>query len=445
MAEIVVMPQQGNSVESVFLLTWKVAEGDTCSAGDILCEVETDKATMEVESTAEGTVLALLAKEGDEVTVKAPIVVVGAPGEDYSAVLGDIDPVSTSEVQETPPLAPASGEPKQALAASPPGAEAESGRASSSAGAVSPRARLRAQEKGIDPVTLAGSGPEGRVIERDVINAASATTAAATGATGVVGTAIGGRIGVGDIRSTTTAPPTVSPAEQVWEDRPVRGVRKITAERMLASLTSTAQLTLHRSADARALERLRARLKATGEPFGLSRVNLNDLVMFAVSRTLLDYPSLNAHFLGDKIREFGRVDLGFAVDTERGLLVPTLTGADQLSAATMSREIKRIAEICHSGKAGPEELSPATFTVTNLGAFGIESFTPVLNPPQVAILGVSAITLQAQRGEAGSIEHIPSIGLSLTIDHQAVDGAPASRFLAALAEKIAAIDVVIAI
>lgn len=459
MAEIVVMPQQGNSVESVFLLGWKVAEGATCAVGDVLCEVETDKATMEVESTAAGTILALLAAEGDEVAVKAPLLVVGEPGEDYQALLGESGPAAVA--QEAPPAASDSVggrspvQERGPAAAATPAAEAPPAAASTAAAvagaAVSPRARLRAAEGGVDPATLSGTGPGGRVIERDVLAALVPGTAAAVGGggarLGVAGSAIGGRVGVTDAPAGADSHGSGEPVagEASYEEKPIKGVRRVIAEKMLTSLTTTAQLTLHRSADARALERLRARFKADGDAFGLTRVNINDMVMYAVARTLPRFPALNAHFLGDSIREYSRVDLGFAVDTERGLLVPTVACAEGRSLVGMSGEIRRLAELCQAGKAGPDELAPATFTVTNLGAFGIESFTPVLNPPQVAILGVSGITLRAQRGPDGSVEHIPAIGLSLTIDHQAVDGAPAARFLAAVAESIASFDMVLAL
>lgn len=466
MAEIIVMPQQGNSVESVFLLEWKVREGDTCAVGDTLCEVETDKATMEVEATAAGTVLALLAAEGDEVAVKAPLVAVGEPGEDVAALLvGTGVPTTGASTATQPTPAERSGKtgtddvsPSLGTGASAVPTTAASHHPSGGAsGAISPRARMRAGERGVDPTAISGSGPGGRVIERDVLTALVPTTAAARGADASLdGSAIGGRVGAADVARQEAAGASVAapsgvigsaslPSKQSYEERAVRGVRKVTAERMLASLTSTAQLTLNASADARALERMRARFKSEGNVLGLERVNINDMVMFAVARTLPRFPALNAHFLGETIREFSRVDLGFAVDTERGLLVPTVSGADTLSLATMSGEIRRLAELCQSGKAGTEELAPATFTVTNLGAFGIESFTPVLNPPQVAILGVSAITLRAERAPDGTVAHIPKIALSLTIDHQAVDGAPAARFLAALTEAIASIDLLTAL
>jgi pyruvate dehydrogenase E2 component (dihydrolipoamide acetyltransferase) len=232
---------------------------------------------------------------------------------------------------------------------------------------------------------------------------------------------------------------------------PLKGVRKVTAERMLASLQTTAQLTLNRSADARGILALRRRIKERGEAPG-GRITVNDMVLFAVSRALLSHPEINAHLDAGVVRQFDNVHLGFAVDTDRGLYVPTIRNAHLLSLSALSAEARRLGTLCQEGKAGPEELVPATFTVTNLGALGIESFTPVLNPPQIGILGVSAVTPRPQMAPdsepgagtsafaAEDLQWIPSIGLSLTIDHQGIDGAPAARFLKALAEYIAAFD-----
>jgi pyruvate dehydrogenase E2 component (dihydrolipoamide acetyltransferase) len=212
---------------------------------------------------------------------------------------------------------------------------------------------------------------------------------------------------------------------------------------MHASLRDTAQLTMHASADARRLQELRSRLKRDGEALGLAGVNLNDMVMFAVAQTLRHFPEINAHFTGTSIRRFDGVDLGFAVDTPRGLLVPTIQGAHALTLADLSRRGKELAQRAIDGKAGPDDLAPATFTITNLGAFGVERFTPVLNPPQVAILGVGSIELKAVQRPDGSVEHVPHMGISLTIDHQAVDGAPGARFLQALSRNLAAFDLLL--
>ena len=224
---------------------------------------------------------------------------------------------------------------------------------------------------------------------------------------------------------------------------PVKGVRKVIADRMLQSLQTTAQLTLHASADARALQALRARLKASPEAMGLRGVTINDLVLLAVARTLPQFPSLNALFTGDAIHQHKHVQLGVAVDTPRGLMVPVVRSADTLSLRQLSTEAKRLANACLNGKVLPDEINGGTFTVTNLGAFGVEMFTPVLNPPQVAILGVCNIQPKPVEVD-GEVRFVPHIGLSLTINHQVVDGAPAARFLQALGQAIAAIDLVLA-
>lgn len=467
MAEIVVLPQQGNSVEEVVLLEWKVAEGDSVSEGTVLCEVETDKATMEVESTASGTVLKRLAAAGDEVPVKSPLVVVGEAGEDISGLdLGgaDSDITEPSSQNAASPAAdvaeaPTSGSAESSTSSptSPRGAPPQSsGTAAtttdSSTGTVgvSPRARMRAAERGIDPAPVSGTGPGGRIIERDILSAAPATTASAQGtAAGTPGTGVGGRITTGDAAAASTGGPRsdaqpVTEGTAVAEEIPVSGVRRVIADRMLASLQTTAQLTLDASADARALRTLRARFKQSGEELGLSGVNLNDMLMFAVVQTLHEFPEINSHFTGDTLRRFSGVDLGFAVDTPRGLLVPTVKNAHTLSLAQLSRQVKELAQRAIDGKATNEDLAPATFTVTNLGAFGIEHFTPVLNPPQVAILGVGSINLKAVEGSDASVEHIPHLGLSLTINHQAVDGAPGARFLQTLSRLLANFDLLLA-
>jgi pyruvate dehydrogenase E2 component (dihydrolipoamide acetyltransferase) len=233
------------------------------------------------------------------------------------------------------------------------------------------------------------------------------------------------------------------------------GVRKVIAERMLASLQTTAQLTLNASADARSLQALRARFKASDPAFGLQGVTINDLLLLAVARTLPQHPDLNAQFQGDTLSRYRHVQLGLAVDTPAGLMVPVIRNADQLSLRQISGEAKRLVAACQARRVTPDELRGGTFTVTNLGGLGIESFTPVLNPPEVAILGVSNINLKAVQhgdasaalsmtGTAADVAFVPHIGLSLTINHQVVDGAPAARFLQALARNLADIDLLLA-
>jgi pyruvate dehydrogenase E2 component (dihydrolipoamide acetyltransferase) len=223
------------------------------------------------------------------------------------------------------------------------------------------------------------------------------------------------------------------------EDIPIKGVRKVIADRMLESLLTTAQLTLNASADARNLLAYRKRLKNSPEDLGLQNITINDILLFAVSRALSQYSALNAQFQGGTISQYKNVQLACAVDTPRGLVVPVIRNANTLSLKQIAYESKRLAEACLEGTITPDELNGGTFTVTNLGNLGIESFTPILNLPQVGILGVGNINLKPV-GLDGDVEFIPHLGLSLTINHQVVDGAPAARFLQTLSQMLADID-----
>jgi pyruvate dehydrogenase E2 component (dihydrolipoamide acetyltransferase) len=315
----------------------------------------------------------------------------------------------------------------------------------------SPRAREAAAAKGVDLSAIAGSGPGGLVIERDVAAAPRMTPAAAAagGTLPTTGTGLAGTITAADRAAPAAQPPASSPQPPAAPvagavtDIPVKSIRKVIAERMRQSIGSTAQLTLNTTAKATAMNALRARYKAAGESVGLAAPSVNDLILLAVARTLPKFPAVNAHFLGDKIRQFSDIHLGVAVDTERGLMVPVVKDAGRKSVAEIGKDVKALAKACQEGSAKPEQLSGSTFTVTNLGALGIEHFTPVLNVPEVAILGVGGIVLRPYEGPKG-VEFIPSIALSLTIDHQGLDGAPAARFLQALVKAIEAIDLVVA-
>lgn len=460
MAEQVLLPQQGNSVESCILLQWRKQVGEAVALGEVICEVETDKASFEVESTAAGVMLAHHAAEGDEVAVMAPLCSVGQDGEQVAAQAAATPapkpeqaaavPAPTVEpAQPTPVAAPGPSRPP-AVASASQAAIAHPAAASNGAdnASPSPRAKLRAAELGVGLPGIVGSGPGGRVIERDVVAAANgqltpqaASTVAATHDSAADATAT---------HQVPAAPTTQHSPAAAQTELPLRGIRKVIAARMLASLQQTAQFTLHAYADARALIAFRARLKTHGESLGMERISINDLVMVACARTLPDYPALNAHLLDDRIVQFGGVDMGFAVDTERGLLVPTIRAAHRLSVGELGRSARELATRAAAGKASSEDLADATFTCSNLGASGVQGFTPVLNPPQVAILGIGGIELRAvtdrydEHGEAQEVRHVPHIALSLTIDHRAVDGAPAARFLAELCRRIAAIDLVLA-
>ena len=446
MATIVVMPQLGNSVESCIIVEWMIAEGDTVSVDQTLASIETDKSTMEVPSTAEGTVLKLLWEEGDEVPVKDPLIIVGEPGEDISGLVpgGDAAPAEADAPAEQVAAAPEAGAPAFAT--------------ERATGAVSPRARALAASNGVDASAITeGSGPHGRVIERDVAAAIAAgpvltSAARAAGVSAAEGTGIGGRVSVADAGRTAEAAPAtavVAPAAAAADfpgastSAPLKGVRKVVAKRMMESLTSTAQLTLNTTANAAGILAMRKKVKNADEALGLNKITLNDLVCFAVSRTLLKYPVFNAHLEDGVLTEFEQVHLGFACDTPRGLLVPVIRSAQSLGLKAFSDEAKRLAGGAIDGTLPPDYLGGGTFTVSNIGSFGIETFTPVINLPQTAILGVGAITPRPALAPDGAVGVEQRLNLSLTIDHQVIDGADGARFLRDLVAAIENIDVTV--
>lgn len=438
----IIMPRQGQSVESCLLVQWLVKPGDPVTEGQAIASIETDKATFEVPAPVAGIVLDVFFPEGADIPVLTTIAAIGAPGDDISS----LRPGGHAATEANPQSPPASVIPTSV----PPVAILET---PSAAAGVSPRARKAAERVGISASLLSGSGPSGRVIERDVLAAAAskpplspaakAAMASGAGVPPARGSGPGGRVLAGDL----TAECRVQNAEMKMKraDRvsPVKGVRKIVAERMRQSLSSTAQLTLTARFNASVLQAYRARAKSHGEAFGIPKLTINDLICYAAVRTLEKHPALNAHFLGDRIVEFGAVHLGVAVDTPRGLMVPVVQNADEMSIGALSAAIRSRADDCQKGNINPDLLAGGTFTITNLGSLGVESFTPVLHAPEVAILGVGGLMLMPARRADGSIHHVDAIGLSLTVDHQAVDGAPAARFLQDLVKALENIDLVL--
>jgi pyruvate dehydrogenase E2 component (dihydrolipoamide acetyltransferase) len=306
---------------------------------------------------------------------------------------------------------------------------------------ISPRARKAAGDHHINYTGITGTGPEGRIIEKDILNKLKEIPKSTPLARSISyqdhidlpqsGSGTGGKVLAEDVKHSKPAP-----AMGGFEDIKISNIRRIIAENMHASLQNTAQLTLHTSADARKIKSLRKIFKKEAEEGNKPNITINDLVCYAAVKTLSQHPEVNAHFLGDAIRHFRDVHMGFAVDTKRGLMVPTLKNASHLKLEGFAIQMKDLAAQAQSGKIDPELLTGATFTITNLGAFGIEMFTPVLNPPQVAILGLNTITMHPSQLEDGSFGFIPKIGLSLTFDHRAIDGAPAAAFLRDVKQEI---------
>ena len=418
MATAVIMPRQGQSVESCIITSWNKKVGDTVAAGDVLFSYETDKSAFDEVSEVAGTMLAHLYDEGDVVTCLENVCVIGTPGEDISAFTAGGDAAAADA-----PAAPAEAktEAEAPATVSVPEVPAhEGGRVF-----ISPRAKNLALKTGADLSRAAHSGPHGRIIERDVEAALDAGFKVPTSA---VEDFLCGRYTapVEEAAEVTVAAaaPAVSAAE--FTEIPMSGIRKAISRSMHASLSEMAQLTLNASFDATDILAYRKLLKAKGgEEMGLSRVTLNDIVLYAVSRVLPKYPFINATLKDDVIRSYAHANIGVAVDTDRGLLVPTVFAADTKSLADISADAKALAAKARDGALTPDEMSGGSFTVTNLGSLGIESFTPVINPPQTAILGVCT-TVNRMRDD-GTV--YPAMGLSLTFDHRAVDGAPAAKFL----------------
>ncbi|MDD4495357.1 MAG: dihydrolipoamide acetyltransferase family protein [Eubacteriales bacterium] len=478
MATPVIMPRQGQSVESCIISKWHKNKGDKVNIGDLLFSYETDKASFDEESKVEGTLLEIFFGEDDDVPVLTNVCVIGEAGEDTSefrpegvrntnaaapeatAPATSAAPEAATQIQAAPiQVAPAQAAPAQAAP------QAVAGMAPG----VSPRAKNTAERLGVNFTGTAGSGPNGRIIEEDIFelqkSGGMATRAAAVqyGSQGafVEGTGIGGRVTTADLARPAAqgAPevPEAAPAPALaaaasasaaaalasaaqasaadYTEIKLSNIRKVIANAMHTSLSTTAQLTMNSSFDATEIQNLRKNIKANLNVPGAANITLNDMVLYATARLLAKHKNLNTLMVGDKLLQYNHVHLGVAVDTERGLMVPTIFNADTKSLAELSIEVKVLAEQCQKGTINPDLLKGGTFTVTNLGSLGIESFTPVLNPPQVGILGVNNI-VDKVRNVNGNAVLYPSMGLSLTIDHRAVDGAPGARFLKDLAANL---------
>ena len=441
MATPVIMPRQGQSVESCIITKWNKQVGDKVAVGDLLFTYETDKATFDEESQVEGTLLAILHEEGDDVPCLENVCVIGSEGEDVSQFMA----AATAPEAAAQPETAAPAQPEAAPAAN---AAANTAQVASKAAEgdikISPRARAYAEKTGVDYRYAVPSGAEGRIIERDIValreQGVMVTPAASgeylAGGSRIEGTGIGGRVSVEDLSAPAAAAQPVDAVQAPeYEDVKLTNIRKVIARSMTASLSSMAQLTLNTSFDATELMAYRKKVKENGEKLGLANITLNDMVLYAVSRTLPNHKDLNAHLLEDKMRYFTNVHLGMAVDTERGLMVPTIFNANKLSLNDIAVEAKKCAADCQKGSINPDKLSGASFTVSNLGSLGIESFTPVINPPQTGILGVDNIVTRVKEVN-GQIKTYPAMGLSLTFDHRALDGAPAAKFLKELAANL---------
>ncbi len=434
MAIPVLMPRQGQSVETCIIGEWYKKKGDTVKAGDLLFSYETDKASFEEEAKADGVLLDVFFVEGDEVPVLVNVAVIGAAGESVE----EFRPGGQTAVQAVEAVENVAVNSVSVIAPEVKTIEVTSGKVK-----ISPRAKNTAEKLGVAYQQLAGSGPEGRIIERDIEAAALAVpkltplaqeVAKAEGLKpGEVATGLGGKAVAKDLISYNPV------YGDDFEVKKLTNMRKLIAKAMHTSLQNSAQLTHHMSADARTIMALRKKYKKALDAGQISQnITINDLVCFAVIKALKKFPQVNTHFIGDSMRWFKKVHLGLAVDTDRGLMVPAIKNADDLSLEGLSAQMQNIAAQCRKGNVNPELLAPeaASFTISNLGNYGVEMFTPVINIPQTAILGVCTIIPRPKDLGDGVYGFVPMMGLSLTYDHQALDGGEATLFLKEIKEQI---------
>jgi pyruvate dehydrogenase E2 component (dihydrolipoamide acetyltransferase) len=391
MAVPVIMPRQGQTVETCIISSWFKEEGATVKKGDLLFSYETDKASFECEAEEDGILIKIIYKEGEEVPVLETVAFIGKKGEKIGKIS---HPRTLSELpddqQDLTPKTDTIGHKSR----------------------ISPRARNIAAKHGVSFDQVKGTGPEGRIIARD-IEAVIQKSA--------------------PVKDEAVSKKTVS---NEYEEIKLSNVRRIIARTMHESINNSAQVTHHMSADVRKLLELRKKIKKSDD--SRQDITLNDMICFAVIRALERHPDMNSHFTGESIRRFKKVHLGFAVDTPRGLMVPAVPNASDLSLEDLSLRLHETALLCYKGSINPEILlgTAASFTVTNLGNYGVEMFTPIINLPQVAILGVNTITYRPADTGNGVFGFIPVIGLSLTYDHRAIDGGPATLFLKEIKTQI---------
>jgi pyruvate dehydrogenase E2 component (dihydrolipoyllysine-residue acetyltransferase) len=442
MAEVFYLPQMGQTVTECTILKWLKQEGDAVERWDGIVEMMTDKTNMEVEPQISGTLRKILAPEGAVVPIGAPIAIIGSPDEDISALLAGVPPSPGTAPAAAERVAPASLERVAPEPADAPRAPRPARRAPGEPPSVSPRAREAASEGGIPWETLAlpGTGFEGMVVERDVLGYLSsqeqppqplstplaAKMAADLGVSleDMVGTGPRGRVTAEDVRQAATrrrAP--VIEAREI----PLQGMRKVIAGRLAGSYQQAVHVPLRVDADMTAAGDLRRQLKPVLEGAGV-RLTYTDLIAAAVVQALVAYPVLNATLEQDVIRIHPAVNLGIAVALEEGLTVPVIRDAHAMRMAELSAAIQDAAARARGGQLPPDAYAGGTFTITNLGQFGVDSFDPIINPPQVAILGAGSIRdrIVALDGVAAVR---PMMTLTVTFDHRALDGAPASRFL----------------
>ncbi len=390
MAEVIRMPKMSDTMTEGVIVAWNKKVGDAVKSGDILAEVETDKATMELENYVKGTLLHIGIEKGQSVPVDAIIAIVGQPGEDISALLS------------AAPAAPAAAaKPVEESAPAAPVATTTTAATHDDRLKASPLARKIAEEKGIDISALNGSGENGRIVKRDLENVSA---------------------------STTTKVAAFAPSlGESFEDLPLSQMRKTIARRLAESKFSAPHFYLTMEIDMDRAVEARARINTSS---GV-KISMNDMVIKAVAAALRKNPKVNSSWLGDKIRLNHHIHIGVAMAVDEGLIVPVVKFADQKSMSQISAEVKVYAEKAKTKKLTPDEFTGNTFTISNLGMFGIEEFTAIINPPDSCILAVGTVK-EVPVVKNGQVTIGNIMKVTLSCDHRSVDGAVGSSFLQSL-------------
>lgn len=410
MAKYIEMPKLSDTMSEGTLLKWRKKEGDKVDAGDVLAEVETDKATMEVEAFDDGIIHKLFVAEGAKVAVGGRLALLLSKGEEPPADNGGAEAAPEKPAAATaPPQAAAKPEPG---AASPP-ATAASTRSSVDRVKASPLARKIAAGKGVELATLTGTGPGGRIVAKDVESASAGTASKPPGAPAAA----------------AIAP---VPAGAFDQRIPLSGMRRVIAERLVISKTQLPHFYLHIEVDAAPLMKARAELNVITEAAGGPKLTVNDFVLRAVVSAAIRVPAVNASFAGDAIIQYGSVNLSVAVAIDDGLVTPVIRDAQKKSLREISEAVKDLAARARAKQLKPEEYAGGTITVSNLGAYGIEQFSAIINPPQALIVSVGAIVKKPVVNANDEIVAGQRMSVGLSADHRVVDGAVGAQFLAEL-------------
>ncbi|MFH0751496.1 MAG: dihydrolipoamide acetyltransferase family protein [Chloroflexota bacterium] len=420
MVHAIRMPKPGQMTEECTISTWFKREGDPVAKGDILFEIETDKSAMEVESFEEGVLLRRLVAEGDTVPVNTICAYVGEVGEEIPEG-APANPVPAT--REAPAPEPAAAPARSAAAAAPDSAPAPAAAAAGDGRLrISPRASKAAAEAGIDPGTITGTGPGGRITERDVRAAVLAPPVAASPASAPTAPRVP--------PARAAAPLPSIPVEGEEEPRPLSRIRRVIADRLTHSWTSTPHFTVTVAVDVTALLAHRAELRAAG-----TTLTVTDFVLGATAQTLAEFPDVNSRTDGVSVWPRRRVHLGLAVSLPGGLVVPVIRDADRLPLGEIHDRAIALATAAREGRLAVDDMTGSTFTVSNLGMFGVEEFSAIINPGEAAILAISsAIPTAVAIGDGLAVRSI--MRLTLSADHRLVDGETGARFLGAIRRRL---------